>query len=64
MPFLGIDAEIGRGEKFLQQDDLSALVSGFLHQALGAVEVFGEIPAAGHLGAGNGDVHDGFQCAA
>ena len=53
------DAEIGRGEKFLDLDQLRAPGGGGADQRLGPVGIGGEIPAAGELGGGNGDLAHG-----
>ncbi len=52
-----VDAEVGRFEELLQQDDLRARVRGLVDERFGARDVGIDVPAARHLGAGDRDFH-------
>src|ERR1700681_4377768 len=49
VPCILFDAEIRGGEQLLQQDDLGAAGMSIAHQPLSAIEVRGQLPAAGEL---------------
>jgi hypothetical protein len=52
-------AEIRRFEELLQQNDVRTLARRRAHQLLGARDVGGALPRAGHLGGRDGDcAHD------
>ena len=53
------DAEIGGGEQLLDQDHLRALGRCLPDQALGAVDVGGQIPRTGELRGGDGHLAHG-----
>ena len=50
------DTEIGRGELFLQQDDLRPLACGLPDGRFGPVGVLGQVPGTGELRGGESDV--------
>ena len=53
------DAEVGGGEKLLDEDDLGTLPGRLPDQRLGTVSVCGQIPTAGELGCGDGNLAHG-----
>ena len=62
---VGLLAEIGSFEQFLNKDDLRTLGCGLAYQLLGRGDIGGAIPGAGHLGGGDGNDtrHGAPRCA-
>jgi hypothetical protein len=54
------DADVGRREQLLDKDNLRARLRGVAYQRLGAVGICGQVPRAGELRGGKGDVAHGL----